>query len=109
MPSRATDDRLAYRKWLEAFRFTDRDWSKIKANAMRVSFNHCPAALDDLDARWRVGACLPENLTLFSGLYIGMYQGRALLAWPKPFDGATRNPALDLPPEGAPRPPRRAR
>lgn len=103
-----TSDREAYRRWLAAFGFTARDWARIKSNALAVTANYSPAALADLDARWRVGACLPKDVSRFSGRYIGLYKGRALIAWPKPYDGVTGNPERDLPLEGAPAPPRRA-
>ncbi len=103
MDQRATiEGRLAYRKWLDAFGFTPRDWERIKANAMVLSRNYAPPAVPDLDARWRVGACWPDQRRRNSGLYIGMYEGRALLAWPKPFAEPSRNPELALPKEGAP-------
>lgn len=103
MVQRATiEGRLAYRKWLDAFGFTPRDWDRIRASATVLSANYCPAAIPDLDAPWRVGACWPDQRRHNSGLYIGMYEGRALLAWPKSFSHPSKNPELALPKEWAP-------
>jgi hypothetical protein len=99
---KSVTERLAYKKWLDAFGFTERDWDRIKHNAMVLSRYYSPPAIPDLDARWRVGACWPETRRHSGGLYIGMYEGRALLAWPKPWSPPAKDPTLDLPAEGAP-------
>jgi hypothetical protein len=63
--------------------FTERDWRRIKALALSVTDNHMPAALDDLDAPYRVGACTPEWESRFSGRKIATFRGMVILAWPK--------------------------
>lgn len=74
--------RERHRAWLASFGFSERDWARIKAHAATVTPNNIPAAIDDLDAPWRVGAAWAAERRWSSGLLLGVWQGKALLAWP---------------------------
>jgi hypothetical protein len=67
--------------FLLGFGFTRRDVARIKAMAEKVTTNHCPAALNDLDVPYRVGACWPGDERHHSGRVLGEWAGRTLLYW----------------------------
>lgn len=83
----------AHRAWLETFAFTELDWFRIKRHALTVAPNYQPAALDDLDAPYRVGACPVTTRRHASGVLLGVYEGRAILAWPQTEEGHRSGPA----------------
>jgi hypothetical protein len=71
-------------RWLAIRRhygITDRDWARIKALTDQVTPLYVPAALDDLDAPYRVGAVRKEDRSRFSGEPIGVFNGCAILVW----------------------------
>lgn len=76
--------RARHAAWLAAFGFSARDWARIKAHAEGVTPHHSPKALDDLDAPYRVGAVVASDRRWSSGELLGVYRGKALLAWPQP-------------------------
>lgn len=82
-----------HRAWLKTFGFTDRDWQRIRVHAMLTDASNQPAALDDLDAPYRVGAVMAEKRRHSSGALLGVYRGRAILAWPQTSDGHDGGPA----------------
>ena len=82
-----------HRAWLKTFGFTSRDWARIKGHAMLTDVNNQPPALDDLDAPYRVGAVLAQVRRHSSGVLLGVYKGRALLAWPQTPEGHRDGPA----------------
>lgn len=75
------DRRDRHRRWLAGFGFTERDWVRIKRLAETPSAA-IGAALDDLDVPYRVATCEPGWETRFSGVLLGSWRGRPLLAWP---------------------------
>jgi len=70
------------RRFLKSFGFTRRDVRRIQAMAETCSVGFEPAALDDLDVPYRVGACLPAAEGYSSGKLLGEWKGRSLLWWP---------------------------
>lgn len=69
------------REFLRSFRFTHRDIVRIKAMAEATTSNSMPAALNDLDAPYRVGAVMPQDRRHSSGEDLGEWAGRTLLYW----------------------------
>jgi len=82
MGQETADRRAQHREWLESFGFSPEDWGHIKAHAEEVRDLYTPAALCDLSVPIRVGACLPDEVSRFSGHFLGSCRGRALLYWP---------------------------
>lgn len=70
---------------LAAMGVSETDWTRIKAHVLTATQQMTPAALDDLDAPWRITGCLSGH-DRFSGTPIGTYQGRVILAWRKEGD-----------------------
>ena len=83
----------AHRAWLADFGFTADDWARIKSHALLTTGTAEPAALDDLEAPYRVGARLVETRRWSSGVLLGVYEGRAILAWPQTEEGHRSGPA----------------
>lgn len=75
---RSDDDRRAF---LLGFGFSRRDIVRIKALAEMTTKNFQPAALNDLDVPYRVGACWPGYERHSSGKVLGEWLGRVLLYW----------------------------
>jgi hypothetical protein len=73
----------AWKLWFEQLGISERDWTRIRELAMTATSSHQPAALDDLDAPWRIGAVPVEKRKYVSGTQIGIWRGRAILIWPK--------------------------
>lgn len=69
------------RAFLKSFGFTRRDIRRIQAMAETVEPGFAPAALDDLDVPFRVGAIWPGQESRSSGKYLGEWKGRTLLFW----------------------------
>jgi hypothetical protein len=67
--------------FLRAFGFSRRDVLRIKALAEGVTDTYAPAALDDLDVPYRVGAYRHDG-HLPNGDVLGEWAGRVLLYWP---------------------------
>lgn len=68
-------------RFLRGFGFTRRDIVRIKAMAETVTLQWTPAALNDLDVPYRVGACIDGDERHSSGLFLGRWAGRVLLYW----------------------------
>ena len=69
------------RAFLLGFGFTRRDLVRIKAMAEATTPNYTPAALNDLDVPFRIGACWPGGERHSSGQLLGEWAGRTLLYW----------------------------
>lgn len=67
--------------FLLGFGFTRRDLVRIKAMAEETTPNFAPAALNDLDVPFRIGACWPGGERYSSGEILGDWAGRTLLYW----------------------------
>lgn len=76
------------REFLKGFGFSRRDIVRIKALAEATTSNSIPAALNDLDVPYRVGAVMPPDRRHSSGEELGEWAGRTLLYWP--MNGAER-------------------
>lgn len=74
-------DQARQRKWIG--QLSDRDWARLMIHADEVKDGFSPAALDDLDAPFRVAACLPGDERGCSGVMFGRLRGRALVAFPR--------------------------
>ncbi len=72
----------ARRAFLRQFGFTKRDIVRIKALAAEVTQTYQPAALNDLDVAFRVGAHTRESAARCSGEPLGEWDGRVLVYWP---------------------------
>lgn len=72
-----------HRAWLAGFGFSERDWRRMKALAEVVTDHYIPAAMDDLDAPWRVQAVPADTRRWSGGQLLGVHKGKALLCWPK--------------------------
>lgn len=72
---------LAHALFLRSFGFSKRDVVRIKAMAETVTRNYTPAALNDLDVPYRVGACVDGEERRHSGEVLGVWAGRKLLYW----------------------------
>jgi hypothetical protein len=72
---------FAHAQFLRSFGFTKRDVLRIKAMAETVTLNYMPAALNDLDVPYRVGACIDGEERHSSGEVLGLWAGRKLLYW----------------------------
>lgn len=70
-----------HRQFLRSFGFTRRDIVRIKQLA-EATERDAPAALDNLDVPFRVGACMPGQEWTSSGQRLGEWAGRTLLWWP---------------------------
>jgi hypothetical protein len=70
------------RRFLASFGFTRRDVRRIQAMAETCEPTYAPAALDDLDVPYRVGAIWPGQEMRSTGQYLGEWNGRTLLWWP---------------------------
>ena len=75
--------------FLRGFGFSRRDIVRIKALAEATTGNGIPAALNDLDVPYRVGAVMPQDRRHSSGEELGEWAGRSLLYWP--MTGAERD------------------
>lgn len=69
------------RQFLKSFGFTPRDIRRIQALAEATTGGEVPAALNDLDVPFRVGACMPGMEGYSTGKVLGEWAGRALLFW----------------------------
>ena len=83
---RPAADRLRHdrdrRAFLIGFGFTKRDIVRIKALAETAAANFTPAALNDLDVPFRIGAIWPGMERHSSSRVLGEWAGRTLLfAW----------------------------
>jgi hypothetical protein len=67
--------------FLRSFGFSGRDLVRIRAMAETVTAAYVPAALNDLDVPFRVGACMAGDERYSSGQVLGLWAGRALLWW----------------------------
>ena len=70
------------KEFLKGFGFSRRDIVRIKAMAEATTGNSIPAALNDLDVPYRVGAVIPQDRRHSSGEDLGAWAGRTLLYWP---------------------------
>lgn len=70
------------REFLRSFGFSRRDLVRIKRMAEATTSNSIPAALNDLDVPYRVGAVMPADRRHSSGEELGEWAGRTLLYWP---------------------------
>lgn len=70
-----------HKRFVQAFGFTKRDVIRIKALAEATTANYTPAALNDLDVGFRVGAVWPGTEARSSGKVLGEWAGRTLLYW----------------------------
>lgn len=70
-----------HRAFLLGFGFSRRDIVRIKAVAEATTAHYSPAALNDLDVPFRVGACWPGEERHSSGRRLGEWAGRTLLYW----------------------------
>lgn len=61
---------------------SDRDLARIRAMAEKVTPDHQPPILEDLDAPIRVGACLPGQDTYLGAQVVAAWRGRLILGWP---------------------------
>ena len=69
-------------QFLHVFGFSKRDIARIKAHAETATQNYFPAALNDLDVPYRVGACMASDERHSNGEVLGSWAGRTLLYWP---------------------------
>ena len=69
------------RAFLLGFGFTKRDIVRIRAMAETTTANYAPAALNDLDVPFRIGAAWPGTERHSSGQVLGEWKGRVLLYW----------------------------
>lgn len=69
------------REFFRAFGFSKRDLVRIRAMAETTTANYTPAALNDLDVPFRVGAVWPGSKGGSSGKVLGEWAGRTLLYW----------------------------
>ena len=69
------------RAFLLGFGFTKRDIVRIRAMAEATTINYTPAALNDLDVPFRIGAAWPGTERHSSGQVLGEWAGRTLLYW----------------------------
>lgn len=70
------------RQFLASFKFTKRDVKRIQLMAESCDGLDQPAALNDLDVPYRVGACMPGLEGRSTGQILGEWKGRMLLWWP---------------------------
>jgi len=69
------------REFLRSFGFTARDIKRIQLHAESLRGDFLPAALNDLDVPYRVGACFPGHECYTTGQILGEWAGRTLLWW----------------------------
>lgn len=60
-----------------------RDFERILRHVETYTRKLQPAALEDLECAYRVGACMAGDEWLFNGTRIGQHKGRTVLYWPK--------------------------
>jgi hypothetical protein len=67
--------------FLRSFGFSKRDVLRIRAMAETATPHYTPVAMNDLDAPFRVGACIAGDERHSSGQILGLWKGRTLLWW----------------------------
>jgi hypothetical protein len=68
---------------LERLQVSPDDFARVLQLAHAVTAMESPKALADVAPALRIGAVMAEAAGRFSGLPVGHYCGRAILAWPK--------------------------
>jgi len=72
---------LLYRA--EELRIPPQDVERILKHVETYTVDATPAALNDLDCDYRVGACMVGDEWLYNGERMGAYKGRMVLYWAK--------------------------
>lgn len=68
---------------LASLGFSERDIERVKRLSEEVTELHVPAALEELDAPFRVSVVLASDRRLYSGRMVGRIGDKVVLVWGK--------------------------